>query len=117
MKIIFIFVEDGFIDEETLVKTINPGIEDSIYLGGVIFTNPNITSESNITYKIRLSAKLRNSGDGYELMNFFLLNYKIIILEEFLMVKVVGERIYCIHYFLLLDHEIVDMLMEEHLVS
>jgi len=36
---------------------------ESIFLGGVIFTSLNL--ESNITYKIRLAAKLRNSGSGY----------------------------------------------------
>jgi len=111
-------LETGFDNEEILVETINQNISSSIYLGGVIFTNLNL--ESNITYKIRLAAKLRNSGSGYDgiKLSFFLLFHtKIIILEEFLMVKVVGEQIYCIRYFLLLDHEIVDMSMEEHLVS
>lgn len=41
----------------------------------------------------------------------------IIILEEFLMVKIIGEQIYSIQYFLLSDHEIVAILLEEHLVS
>jgi len=70
LKIIFIFLETGFDNEETLVKTITEDTGDPTYLGGIIFTNPNITFESNITYKIRLSARLRNSGNGYELMNF-----------------------------------------------
>lgn len=52
----------GFDDEDALVAGINQNISDSIYLGGIIFTNT--SSPSNITYKIRLSAKLRNSGAG-----------------------------------------------------
>jgi hypothetical protein len=52
-----------FPTEEALVAYINQNITDSIYLGGIIFTNLDL--ESNITYKIRLSAKLRNSGRGY----------------------------------------------------
>ena len=43
-------------------------METSIFLGGVIFENT--TSESNITYKIRLAAKLRNSGAAYGLIDF-----------------------------------------------
>ncbi len=59
----FVFLEYGFSKEDDLVATINQNISDSIYLGGIIFTNLDL--ESNITYKIRLSAKLRNSGRGY----------------------------------------------------
>jgi len=71
LKIIFIFLDISFPDEETLVRSINDNITDSIYLGGVIFTN--LSLESNITYKIRLSARLRNSGRGYYLINFIYL--------------------------------------------
>ncbi len=46
-----------------MVAYINQNITESIYLGGVAFTSLNF--QSNITYKIRLSAKLRNSGTAY----------------------------------------------------
>ncbi|UJR37958.1 hypothetical protein I4U23_030642 [Adineta vaga] len=49
-------------NESALVNEINRDMPSSIFLGGVVFTNLNLTS--NITYKIRLSAKLRNSGSG-----------------------------------------------------
>ena len=55
-------LEKGFDDEQTLIDQVNKGMPASIYLGGVVFTN--LTMESDITYKIRLSAKLRNSGAG-----------------------------------------------------
>ncbi len=71
MRINFIFLEHSFVDEETLVNTINQNISASVYLGGVIFTN--LSLESNITYKIRLSASLRNSGRGYYLIKFIYL--------------------------------------------
>jgi hypothetical protein len=45
------------------VADVNNNTSQSIFLGGVIFTE--LDFESNITYKIRLSAKLRNSGAAY----------------------------------------------------
>ncbi len=58
----------AFPDEQTLVDAVNKNITTSKYWGGIVFTNLDL--ESNITYKIRLSAKLRNSGSGYDLINF-----------------------------------------------
>ena len=60
---LFSFLVEGFDNEEALVESINKDMPESIFLGGVVFTSLNF--ESNITYKIRLSAKLRNSGSGY----------------------------------------------------
>ncbi|CAF4440239.1 unnamed protein product, partial [Adineta steineri] len=51
-----------FSDEDALVKEINKNMPQSIFIGGVVFTNTD--SEFNITYKIRLSATLRNAGSG-----------------------------------------------------
>ncbi|CAF4218580.1 unnamed protein product [Rotaria sordida] len=52
----------GYNDENSLVTEINKDMPQSPFLGGVVFTN--LTLELNITYKIRLAAKLRNSGIG-----------------------------------------------------
>jgi hypothetical protein len=49
----------GFDDEDSMVQYITKNASD-FTLGGIVFTN--LSLESNITYKIRLSAKLRNSG-------------------------------------------------------
>ncbi|CAF1219331.1 unnamed protein product [Rotaria sordida] len=54
--------EIGYNDENSLVTEINKDMPQSPFLGGVVFTN--LTLELNITYKIRLAAKLRNSGIG-----------------------------------------------------
>ncbi|CAF1598091.1 unnamed protein product, partial [Adineta ricciae] len=52
----------AYVNETALVNEVNTQMPDSVFLGGVVFSNLNLTS--NITYKIRLSAKLRNSGSG-----------------------------------------------------
>ncbi|CAF3018525.1 unnamed protein product [Rotaria sp. Silwood2] len=52
----------GYDNETALVEDVNKKMPQSPILGGVVFTN--LTLELNITYKIRLAAKLRNSGLG-----------------------------------------------------
>ncbi|CAF3441243.1 unnamed protein product [Rotaria sp. Silwood1] len=54
--------EKGYDNENILVLDVNSKMPRSDFLGGVVFTN--LTFELNITYKIRLAAKLRNSGLG-----------------------------------------------------
>jgi len=49
-----------FDTEDRLVATVTNGTDAILFLGGVIFTK--LDDPLNITYKIRLSAKLRNSG-------------------------------------------------------
>ncbi|CAF2062271.1 unnamed protein product [Rotaria magnacalcarata] len=50
----------GYGNESALVAEVNAKMPDSPFLGGIVFTN--LSLESNITYKIRLAAKLRNAG-------------------------------------------------------
>lgn len=53
------FLAQGFDDEQSMVQFLTQNGSD-FYLGGVFFAK--LDFESNITYKIRLSAKLKNSG-------------------------------------------------------
>lgn len=62
-RLFFVFqIAIPYPSEDDLVNDINKQMPTSPGLGGIVFTK--LEQDANITYKIRLSAKLRNSGTG-----------------------------------------------------